>query len=153
MVGFVRLGHKWVAWKWLASNKSSLTSIWQVRLFSVFVGLEKSFTVLNYFLPIWTCSLYTVRQEKKVSCEEKRPVDADSWEPIKRPYFGGFSRSIRRGGFSTPKVRDSCYFCRYLYQGFSTSSVKTWLLRSNLIYFPKSWFWLTLLALNSCRLP
>jgi len=52
--------------------------------------------------------------KKKVSCEEERPVDSDSWGPTKQPYVGRFSRSVRRGEFSTPKVWDSCYFCLIL---------------------------------------
>jgi len=55
---------------------------------------------------------YTLRDKKKVSCEEKRPVDSNSREPIKQPYVGRFSRSIRRDQFSIPKIWDSCYFCR-----------------------------------------
>ena len=50
-------------------------------------------------------------QKKKVSCKQKKPVDSDSWGPIKQPYVSGFSRSIRRGEFFTSKVWDSCYFC------------------------------------------
>jgi len=50
-----------------------------------------------------------VWQKKKVSCEEKWPLDSDSWGSIKQPYVGGFSRSIRRGEFFNPKVWNCCY--------------------------------------------
>jgi len=45
-----------------------------------------------------------VTKAKKVSGEEKWPVDSDSSEPIKQPYVGGFSRSICGGEFSIPKL-------------------------------------------------
>ena len=58
--------------------------------------------------PTWKWTLIIA-----VSCEEKRPVDSDSRGPIKQPYVGGFSRSIRKGEFSTPELWDYCYFLSY----------------------------------------
>jgi len=55
--------------------------------------------------------LYHCITKKKVSCEEEQLVHSDCWGSIKQPYVGGISSSIRRGEFSTLKVRDSCYFC------------------------------------------
>jgi len=55
-------------------------------------------------LPMTLCDI-----KRKVSCEEKRPVDSDSWGPMKQPYVDGFSRPIRSGDH--PLSLGSCYFC------------------------------------------
>jgi len=89
--------------------------------------IEHSHLSLIQIISIKLCSVTQMNKlhcatKKKVSCEKKRPVDFGSWGPIKQPYVGRFSRSIRRDEFSTSKVWDTYYF--YLIFSYVTISMK-----------------------------
>jgi len=96
---------RWSAYRVLEKNVPFVEILfslsWKILFFSVTSNVRAE--DYRYYI--------TVLQKKKVSCEEEQLVHSDCWGSIKQPYVGGISSSIRRGEFSTLKVRDSCYFC------------------------------------------
>jgi len=96
-----------------SSNHKICTYIWNsenaIFVFRVVQNFEKIHSRAQLLIPI--VKQYPPFLRKVVKSFLRGKTAGGSWGPIKQHYIGGFSRSIRRGEFFTPKVWDSFYFC------------------------------------------